>query len=562
MKALFLWIASLGGAVRLAVGKLISLLLLVVKTPILWLFRGGRALLRFASSSFRRVVGDEKFFTGRVVRAVRGVLAAGRKNPKSVPSTIRYYARRSLARYGGLARYLLLLSAPAAAALLFAFTISHYAALTPALCLTSGERVLGYVTEERSYFIARNRAVSRLQIGRGAEDNVSSLLPEVTAAPALVPVNRLTGEEALCEALLSLSDAPLTDACGVYIDGDFLCALKSESEARAVFKEVLQSLAGSAGGVISFAEDVRFVQGVYPDDPSVIFPPDRLKARLTEKGEGVYDTVAAEGTPAQTAAAFGLTEEALLALNPALAEQETVPAGTKVLLAAPKSFLSVKSLTTEVIRRTQAYETVEIPTDTLYIGTSRVVVQGVDGAEQITNLVTYIDGARVAEQELSRVTLASSVPQTMQIGTRALDSTFAMSSNLGGILLWPAVGTDRINSDYGYRWGSLHSALDIGSSEGTSLGKTVIAAAEGTVVISGVHSSYGYYVKIDHGNGMQTLYGHCLENSLLVQVGDHVLAGQPIARVGMTGYATGPHLHFEVWIDGVRVDPKPYLGIA
>ena len=97
---------------------------------------------------------------------------------------------------------------------------------------------------------------------------------------------------------------------------------------------------------------------------------------------------------------------------------------------------------------------------------------------------------------------------------------------------------------------------------GTSLGKTVVAAASGTVVISGVHSSYGYYIKIDHGNGMETLYAHCLEGSLMVNVGDKVVAGQPISLVGQTGYATGPHLHFEVIIDGNRVDPKPYLGIS
>ena len=109
----------------------------------------------------------------------------------------------------------------------------------------------------------------------------------------------------------------------------------------------------------------------------------------------------------------------------------------------------------------------------------------------------------------------------------------------------------------------MHEALDIGTEgEGSSLGKTVVAAAAGTVVIAGTHSSYGYYVKIDHGNGMETLYAHCMEDSLLVEVGDYVQAGQPIARIGMTGYATGPHLHFEVIIYGTRVDPKPYLGIG
>ncbi len=137
-----------------------------------------------------------------------------------------------------------------------------------------------------------------------------------------------------------------------------------------------------------------------------------------------------------------------------------------------------------------------------------------------------------------------------------------IATSYGGILLWPVPRADRINSDYAYRWGKLHAALDIGSSSGTSLGKTVVAAAAGTVVIAGVHSSYGYYVKIDHGNGLQTLYAHCIAGSLMVYPGQKVVAGQAIARVGQTGYATGPHLHFEVIVNGVRVDPKPYLGIS
>ena len=79
--------------------------------------------------------------------------------------------------------------------------------------------------------------------------------------------------------------------------------------------------------------------------------------------------------------------------------------------------------------------------------------------------------------------------------------------------------------------------------------------------MSGTHSSYGYYVRIDHGNGLQTLYAHCLAGSLMVKSGEKVYAGQPIARVGMTGYATGPHLHFEVRLNGNRVNPSPYLGL-
>ena len=153
------------------------------------------------------------------------------------------------------------------------------------------------------------------------------------------------------------------------------------------------------------------------------------------------------------------------------------------------------------------------------------------------------------------------VAQRVQIGTKPLDEAY--SNSMGGIFLWPIIGAYGINSDYGYRWGKLHAGIDLGmgNAPGTSLGKTIIAVAQGTVIVAGTHSSYGYYVIIDHGGGLQTLYAHCLANSLTVVPGQIVAAGEPIAQVGSTGYSTGPHLHFEVRVNGNRVNPRPYLGI-
>ena len=128
-------------------------------------------------------------------------------------------------------------------------------------------------------------------------------------------------------------------------------------------------------------------------------------------------------------------------------------------------------------------------------------------------------------------------------------------------LIWPVDGAYNINSDYAYRWGKFHYGLDIGvgSAPGTSLGMNVLAAADGVVELATTHSSYGYYIILDHGNGMETVYGHLLEDSFKVRPGETVAQGQPIARVGQTGYATGPHLHFEVRINGNKVDPKLFL---
>jgi len=116
-----------------------------------------------------------------------------------------------------------------------------------------------------------------------------------------------------------------------------------------------------------------------------------------------------------------------------------------------------------------------------------------------------------------------------------------------------------ISSGYGYRTNPfsgtprLHAGLDIAGSG------DILAAQSGTVVAATSHSGWGNYVRIDHGNGLETLYAHMANGSIPVSVGDTVTQGQTIGTMGQTGSATGVHLHFEVYVNGVQVDPAPYL---
>lgn len=111
-----------------------------------------------------------------------------------------------------------------------------------------------------------------------------------------------------------------------------------------------------------------------------------------------------------------------------------------------------------------------------------------------------------------------------------------------------------ISSRYGPRWGRSHTGTDVAAPTGT----TIVAAASGTVTLAGNYGNgYGNYIMINHGNGVQTLYGHC--NVLLVSQGQYVSQGQKIAEVGNTGNSTGPHLHFEVRVNGATTDPQDYV---
>lgn len=124
----------------------------------------------------------------------------------------------------------------------------------------------------------------------------------------------------------------------------------------------------------------------------------------------------------------------------------------------------------------------------------------------------------------------------------------------GGTFQWPVGGNGgTVTSPYGPRWGRMHQGIDIGCPTGTP----ILAGEAGTVIASEYSSSMGYYVLIDHGDGVSTVYMH---NSVLqVSVGQTVARGQQIALAGSTGNSTGPHCHFGVRINGTYVDPAPYL---
>jgi len=114
-----------------------------------------------------------------------------------------------------------------------------------------------------------------------------------------------------------------------------------------------------------------------------------------------------------------------------------------------------------------------------------------------------------------------------------------------------------IASGMGMRWGKMHKGVDIAAG-GDSTGKAIVAFADGKVIESKLSGGYGNMVLIDHGNGLQTLYAHMLQKG--IAVGTEVKASDPIGLVGSTGHSTGPHVYFEVHINGNEVDPMSFLA--
>lgn len=232
----------------------------------------------------------------------------------------------------------------------------------------------------------------------------------------------------------------------------------------------------------------------------------------------------------------------LLALNEGLTEESLIIPGDELVVTVPKSEISV------VVTQRMTYEedynapVQYVDDDTAYRGTNTVISEGTTGHHKVTADVTFVNGVKTDVSYVNEEVMVESQPQVVSVGTLTPPT-----------YLRPISGGS-VSSEFGYRWGTLHSGVDWYVSVGTP----VRAAAAGTVIRAGWYSTYGYCVDIRHSDGSMTRYAHL--NSVTVSNGQYVNQSDLIAYSGNTGYSTGPHLHFEIWIGGTPVNPLYYVN--
>ncbi len=219
-----------------------------------------------------------------------------------------------------------------------------------------------------------------------------------------------------------------------------------------------------------------------------------------------------------------------------------------------QSAIEYKTVITERYSEIIVRETEYIESDELYVGETKVITEGEDGIAENTYSVSYADGVEVSRELSDSVMISEPKKKVVLVGTRQLPST-----EPSGIFMWPIKDRMIITSDYGinreeFDGNSYHTGIDI---SGMSMGTPIYAADGGEVIFAGEKGTYGLLVILRHEDGVETYYAHA--RKLDVEVGDKVYKGQQIAEVGMTGVATGPHVHFEVRIDGKTVNPINYL---
>jgi murein DD-endopeptidase MepM/ murein hydrolase activator NlpD len=209
-----------------------------------------------------------------------------------------------------------------------------------------------------------------------------------------------------------------------------------------------------------------------------------------------------------------------------------------------KPFLTLEFTGSRIESAPINYATTIKWTDTLKTGQSKVEIKGKNGTKSLEKKVTFLNekesGAKVVKENI----LEKATNEVVLKGSKE-EAKEALAMYV------PSRGS--VSSNFGMRWGRMHEGIDIAATIGTP----IYAALDGKVTFAGWQSGYGYVIELTHDNKIETVYGHC--SKIEVKVNDTVKKGEVIGKTGNTGRSTGPHLHFEVRVNGKPQDPAPYI---
>lgn len=332
------------------------------------------------------------------------------------------------------------------------------------------------------------------------------------------------------------------------VDGEFIGASTDKAALDAMLDELAAPYVTENTVKVEYVEDVQLSYQFISSD--VMQDLDSMSEILSANttGETTYEVVKGD-TYSGIAYANDMSLTELMELNPQ-ASLDRLMIGDVLTVKKTIPYLSIRTIDKVSYNEEIPCPVEEVEDSSMYVGQTKVLTAGTPGEAYVTASVTYVNGHEEARTVLSSETLTEATTQVVAVGTKPRPKTMPT-----GTFKWPCSG--RISSYFGYRsiFGtySYHGGIDIATSYGTA----ITASDGGTVIWSGYKGTYGYLVIIDHGNGVQSYYGHC--SSLLVSAGDKVYQGQTIARVGSTGRSTGNHCHFEIRINGTRVNPLSYL---
>ena len=249
-----------------------------------------------------------------------------------------------------------------------------------------------------------------------------------------------------------------------------------------------------------------------------------------------------------------ITPTQIMLINPGVihSTDQVLEVGMKLNVTYFTSPITV-IVTMESLREEVVYpeSPLYIEDNTLYTNVSEVVQEEENGSQYTLYEETWVNGVLAGGEAISSSIIEQPVQGIIKVGTR-------QRPNVGtGSFIWP-VNNPIMTCSWGCYAG--HRGIDINNRY--NVYDRIYAADNGTVVVNGYDAGgWGYYVRIDHNNGFQTLYGHMRSRSPLV-VGQTIVKGEYVGDVGNTGRTTAAHLHFEIYVGGTRVNPCSYMNCA
>ena len=221
--------------------------------------------------------------------------------------------------------------------------------------------------------------------------------------------------------------------------------------------------------------------------------------------------------------------------------------GQDISLIVPKPLVTVVTTEKMTYFENISYGVTYENTSALYKGENETKIRGKYGKKEVLAEVERQNGIETTRRAITEKVIEEPKTQTVLVGTKALPPLIGTGSFDN-----PTRG--RLTSKYGMRWGALHTGIDVAA----PLGTTIRAADGGVVTYAGWKGNYGLLVIIDHGQNKSTYYAH--NSKIVVTKGTKVYKGQKITEMGSTGRSTGPHVHFEIRINGTPTNPQKYVS--
>lgn len=324
------------------------------------------------------------------------------------------------------------------------------------------------------------------------------------------------------------------------VNGYEIC-MEASAEEDCLVPAVAQREGADNGGIqeIGFEQDIEVVPA-YVSAEEIVEPASAAAALTKEYETPTVYTVEAGDCLSVIAEKHNMKTAQLMEINQ-LTDSEWINIGDELIVTVPQPEVSVWYKQRAAYEEEYEAEVIYQDNSSWYVGTEKVLQEGTTGRRQVVADILYSDGAEVSREILEETLLAEAQPRVIERGT-STPPTY----------IKPLVGGS-FSSPFGSRWGRMHKGIDWSCSIGTA----VRASCGGTVVSAGWVNGYGNCVMLRHSDGKQTRYAHL--SKILVSSGQSVRQGEKIALSGNTGNSTGPHLHFEILVGGVQVNPLKYL---